>query len=134
MNALSESASAEQALVEASDAHLILFTETQARSLPFWVYDWLDRWAADRALHDAAVGIIKRENARNFQTPSFPELSRFAREHGLSFIVDEDQPAKNPEALPVRFPTEMEVGLPASEICFADLATRSCYRGFGINE
>jgi hypothetical protein len=134
INALSESALAQQTLVEASDAHLILFPEYQARSLPVWVFDWLRRWAACRTVRDAALGVIKDGDAAEFATPAFSDLSRFVREHDLSFIVDEAPPVKNPARIFVRLPSESEVALPVGQTCLAGLATRGSCRGFGINE
>lgn len=134
MNALNESALAEQALAEASDAHLILFPEHHARSLPFWVFGWLDRWAARRSIRDAAVGVIKSENAARFASPLFSELSTFAREHGLSLIVDDDLPTGKRMRVPVRFPTESQIALPIASTALVGMGLGESYRGFGINE
>jgi hypothetical protein len=114
--------------------HVILFPEHRASSLPFRVIDWLGRWAAARTFQDATVGVIKDAKAADLTKPVLSELSRFARKHGLSFIVDEDRPAKNWVRLPVRFPPELEAALPIAETYLAGLTTRSCYRSFGINE
>src|SRR5215470_10113768 len=58
IDSLNEPALAEKALVEASDAHVILFPAHRTHSLPDWIFNWLARWAAARTIQDAAVGII----------------------------------------------------------------------------
>jgi len=138
INALNESALADNALVEALDAHLILFSRHRARSLPGCVFDWLGRWAAGRTIQDAAVGVIEDEISARSPASSFPELSAFAREHGMSFIVNnEDRPARNSARLPVRVPHDRIVALQIAQInpsAPAGLAPRGSYRSFGINE
>lgn len=134
ISALQEPAVAENALVEASNAHLILFPEYRVHSLPHWICDWLAHWASVRTIRDAAVGVIKGENTANFAAPTFSELSRFTREHGLTFIVDENRPAKKSVRLPVQFPSERMVALHIAQTNPVVLATPVSHRGFGINE
>src|SRR5277367_1867006 len=45
---------AEEALTEALDAHLIVFVCRGVQSLPFWLQDWLEHWAKCRQIEDAA--------------------------------------------------------------------------------
>jgi hypothetical protein len=134
VNALNELAFAEKALVEALDAHLILFPENRAQSLPLQVLDWLSRWAARRTVQDAGLGVIKDGNAAQFTTSIVPELSRLARKHGLSFIVDKSSLVENPMRVLVHFQHEQPVALPVAQTYLAGLATGGSYRGFGIND
>src|SRR5215470_10624611 len=100
IKALKEPASAEKALVEALDAHVILFPAHQTHSLPGWIFNWLARWAASRTIQDAAVGVISDEKSASCVTPLFPELSSFVRVHGLSLIVNDERPANDSAGLP----------------------------------
>ena len=134
INALKEPASAEKALVEASDAHVILFPAQQAHSLPDCIFTWLARWAARRIIQDAAVGVISDEKSASFATPLFPELSSFVRVHGLSLLVNDVRPANDSAGLPDRFRPEPALTHPFDETRFAVPATRGCFRSFGINE
>ena len=130
MNALNESALAEQALVEASDAHLIVFPEHEAKSLSFWVFDWLSRWAAVRTIQDAALGVIRVGTGA--PATALSELSTFARKYGLNLIVEDGPPARRPMRLSVHFRAEGEVALPIAPTGLVGM--RVSYRGFGINE
>lgn len=134
MNALSESALAEQALVETLDAHLILFPEGQAQTLPPWVFDWLGSWAARRIVQDAALGVIKDGNTIGGGTVACPALADFAQKHGLSCIVDKEPAGKNSMRLPVRFPQERIMALHVPQTNSVTLAMPCSHRNFGINE
>jgi hypothetical protein len=131
---LNESALAKKALFEALDAHLILFPENRAWPLPSTAFDWLNRWAARRTVQDAGLGVIKDGNAAQLTRSLVPELSSFVRQHGLSFIVNEGPPVKNPMRVLVHFQREQQVALPEAQPYLVGLATGGSYRGFGIND
>ena len=46
---------ADEALTEALDAHLIVFAGCSAQSLPFWLERWLEQSAKYRRIKDAAL-------------------------------------------------------------------------------
>ena len=92
VNALNDTALAEQVLAETLDAHLIVFPARLAQSLPSWVFDWLRRWATGRTIKDAGLAAIRHENTAELAKEAFPELCRFLREHGLRFIGDQGPP------------------------------------------
>jgi hypothetical protein len=122
---------AEEALTEAMDAHLIVFVGRRAQSLSFWLQDWLEHWAKCRQIKDAALAVIGAGNAEVMSSQS--DLSKFAKLHGLSVIFDgrgviEDSlfhsgSFQKPE--PDRSPF-MPLAL--------DKKTLDLYRGWGINE
>lgn len=92
INALRQPAA--RILVEALDAHLIVFAGNSAQLLPRWVYQWLERWADMRRVADAGLAVMDNERQFSFGDVA-PELSRFASKHQLTFIVDESAaPAK----------------------------------------
>ena len=134
IDALKESALAEKALVEASDAHLILVPEHRVHSLPSWVFDWLSRWALHRTVRDAALGVVNAGNTAQLTEPTFPELSRFVREHSLTFIPAESPQARDPVGVSDPCSHERVVDLPVAQTYLAGLAARNPYRAFGINE
>jgi hypothetical protein len=80
---------AELALAEAMDAHLIVFAGEHIQTIPSWMLRWLERWAANRQIKDAALAAIGTQGDYTLSRPAIPELSRFAKQHGLSFIFDE---------------------------------------------
>jgi hypothetical protein len=79
---------AEEALTEALDAHLIVFAGPRARSLPFWLQDWLEHWAKCRRIQDAALAVFCEGSDDALSGTATPELSRFAADHGLNFAFD----------------------------------------------
>ncbi len=78
---------ATEALIEASDAHLILFAGGFPGSLPFWLLDWLERWAGVRQIKDAALAATAGTNGDTPSTITKSALRQFARKHRLHFIV-----------------------------------------------
>ena len=76
--------------------------------------------------------MISFGNAESRTKLSLPELATFAREHGLSLIVDDDVPEKNLAGFSIRLRPERAMAFPfrADTFSWADLA--GSYRGFGI--
>jgi len=81
---------ADVALAEAAEAHLIVLAVGQVQSLPPWLVEWLERWATGRQVHEAALAVWDGGNADTRSARGTPELSQFARHHGLSLIFDDD--------------------------------------------
>jgi hypothetical protein len=134
MTALKDEALAEIALDEASDAHLVLFPGRCVEPLPSPVFHWLDRWVAVRTIAEAALGILKAAGDPTLSSRTFPELSAFARDHGLTLIADECLPREIPVRVPIQLPNDGEWALPLTPVYSADVAMQVSYRGFGINE
>jgi CRISPR/Cas system CMR subunit Cmr4 (Cas7 group RAMP superfamily) len=132
VNVLNDTALAEKALVETLDAHLILFPARSAQSVPSWVCSWLERWAAQRRIQTAALGVIN--DSTEPTTEVDPELSRIIRQHDLSFIIDEERADQEPMKVRIDFSSERTVPLPIEPSRSMDLAMRNSFRGYGINE
>jgi hypothetical protein len=49
---------AEQALVAAEGANLLLFTTTGTKATPEWIGRWLERWAASHSQSDTVLGFV----------------------------------------------------------------------------
>jgi hypothetical protein len=79
---------ANQALIDEADAHLIVFALRRTSSLPVWLIDWLEQWAALRHTRDAALAIIGDGNATAYLAQATVELSQFARRCGLTVICE----------------------------------------------
>jgi hypothetical protein len=77
---------ADEALSDGADAHLIVIAVRRTPSLPAWLIDWLERWAALRHTPDAAVTIISDGNATVSLAQATVELSQFALRNGLNVI------------------------------------------------
>jgi hypothetical protein len=133
LNALKNFATAKEALMGAADAHLIVLAGRHAESLPIWLREWLTNWASIREIPDAALALMRTLNG-GLSRPATLDLSRFVRQHGLTFIIDECPVAKDTVKLLIRSSREREVPVPVTQSRFAETVTRDSYRGWGINE
>jgi hypothetical protein len=86
---------ADEALIEAADADLIVFAGFAAYSLPTWLTEWLKRWVMRREIEDVALAMIRGMDAGTLAVPVVAQLSRFAVRHGLSFILGKEAEPKN---------------------------------------
>lgn len=82
---------AEEALIDAVDAHLIVFAGGSAERLPFWLLNWLEHWAKCRQIEGASLAAIDSKRNDTFATPAATELANFAKRHSLCFITDEGE-------------------------------------------
>lgn len=133
LNLLKNHAVAGEALKDAADAHLIVLAGRRAESLPFWLREWLTRWANVRKNLDAALAVIGNTNG-GLSRPATPELSQFIRQHGLTFIIDEGPVAKDAVKLFIRYSHECELPVAVMQSRFAKAPHHHPYRGWGINE
>jgi hypothetical protein len=83
---------ADAALMDATDAHLMVLALRHPLSLPAWVPEWLEQWALRRQVHDAALAVWDGGNGDTLSTSAAPELSRLAEHHGLTFIFRDAGP------------------------------------------
>src|SRR5271169_4058538 len=49
---------ADEALTEALDAHLIVFAGQCGQSFPFWLERWVEQWAKHRRVKNAALAVV----------------------------------------------------------------------------
>jgi hypothetical protein len=125
---------ADEALTDGADAHLIVFAIRRTPSLPLWLIDWLEQWAGLRQTPDAALAVIGFRYAKVSLAQATAELSRFARQYGLTVICgkhDEinDQPAFLDPNLNERKPRDLPASLP-----FGILPHHGADRNWGLNE
>jgi hypothetical protein len=133
VDALNLHRSAEEALLDAVDAHLIVFAGHRAQSLPSWLQDWLERWVACRQIADAAFAVIGGRNGDALSMPTTPDLSHFARRHGLHFIVD-DGLAENEGEFFEHGVSENKKAPSLVQSRFTEVPSGVAYRGWGIND
>jgi len=93
LDGLTLSSESDLALAEAADARLIVFAGPRSQSLPLPLEVWLEKWAACCRVVDAAFAVIGGRNGEALTLPAKPELFRFAKKHGLNFVVNEYIPA-----------------------------------------
>jgi len=86
------------ALADARNAHLLIFAWEKNRSFPSWLQGWLENWAANRTVKDAALAIVS-DGASDGSPVS--ELSQFAVRHGLTLITSEEMPPGFPISAPL---------------------------------
>jgi len=93
LDMLMPSLSADAALTDAADAHLVVLSLRHPLPLPTWVSDWLDQWATRRQVQEAALAVWDGGNGDTLSCSAAPpELSDFARHHGLNFIIGNASP------------------------------------------
>jgi hypothetical protein len=134
VNALNQKTMAEQALVEAADAHLIIVPARRAHTFPSWLRDWLERWAAVRQIPEAALAVMGDSSSTNSTMTVSPELTSFVGKNGLNFITDKVVVAKNKTKLHAPAPRERTLRPPMEPSRFADAPTSDSFRTVGINE
>ena len=79
-------AAATEALMDAADAHLIVFAGSGTAP---WLLGWLTEWVKIRQVEDAALAVLSADSTGSFSLSASPDVSRFASQHGLNLIYDE---------------------------------------------
>src|SRR5271167_3717228 len=129
---------ADEALTEALDAHLIVLAGHSAQSLPFWLERWLKQWAKYRRIKDAALAVVIAGSSEALSSASAkPDLSRFARRHDLRVIFD-DNITSVPSSIEDKSPSgeshhhQRELRMSPFLPLTLDAKTRNEYRGWSI--
>lgn len=132
MSALSRADTAEKAILETADTHLIVIASGQVHSLSPHLRRWLERWATVRQVEDAAVAVMDDGNNTELSNGVSRELELLAQKHGLVFIADA-MVAERATELFARSPLEPAL---RSSIVMARYASvgMDSIRYFGIND
>lgn len=88
------SLTAEEALAEALDAHLIAIASRSAKSSTFWFQGWLEHWAKCHQIDGAALALFRVGHPEGLAASAISEFSNIARRHGLSLILDDGRSGK----------------------------------------
>jgi len=131
VSALNQPFMVEKTLLEAADAHLIVIPGRLAHFLPPSLLGWLERWAALRQIPDGAVAVVADDVRAGYTKTVNPELTSFIQKHGLNFITDEGDAAKDASRLRVRFSFERELPLLIKGSRFAHAMAHASVRGLG---
>jgi hypothetical protein len=134
VNALTRASLAKEALIEATDTHLVILPMRRAHSFPFWLRDWLHQWAGLREIPDATLAVMGDGARAEFSRPVSPELARLVLQHNLNLIIEQGPADGTVTEKPVRPPLEREVPLLLELYRLNDAVASSSFRSFGINE
>ena len=126
-------ATADAALQEAAEAHLLLFAIREQAELPLWLLNWLEDWAERRQVQDAALAIFHGGDDHPLAAKATPGLSRFAEHHGLSFIFGDVNPVADEAAVFASSLHEREVAMTPTLLHIQKLV-ESGYQHSGLNE
>ena len=77
----------DEALTQALDAQLIVFASRGDQSYPFWLQDWLARWARRRQIENAAFVVVSQRNTNRPASADGFTVEKFAKGHGLDVIA-----------------------------------------------
>ena len=89
LDVLLQPPSAEAALEEAADTHLIVLAMRNPTECSPGLLDRLEQWARGRQVGDGALALYDGGNGDAPSATTSPELARFAQRHGMSFILDD---------------------------------------------
>jgi len=125
---------ADQALVDGADAHLIVFAVRRTSPLPVWLIDWLEQWAALRHTSDAALAIISDGTAKTSLAQATVELSQFARRCGLTVICENHGEIDDEPAFFHDNSTDSKLSLLPTPPRFGRVPSHGAHQAWGINE
>ena len=132
VNVLREPGQFENALIDAADAHLILFAARHSQLIPSWICDWLKRWAVLRQIQDAALAVIG--DGTSLTLPVNSELILLAEQLGLNFITGKGTTVKDVTRGDVLLTHEQALPFERVGPRFAESVSTHSYRFIGINE
>jgi len=125
---------ADTALAEAAEAHLIVLAVRQVQSLFPWLANWLERWARCRRVREAGLAVWDGGNADTRSAQATPELSQFARRHGLGLISDTHALLEDTSPMFASDLHKREVSLTPTLQHILERPVRDNYQHWGINE
>lgn len=79
-------------LDDARTAQLLVLAIRDPAAPPSWLLDWLEQWALERHVPEAALAVFDGKHGDSLSSPPSRALSRFAERHGLCFILDDVLP------------------------------------------
>jgi hypothetical protein len=95
LDLLNRPLTADAALTDAAEAHLVLFSLRRPSSFPAWVLEWLEQWAERRQVQDAALAVWDGGNGDTLSATAAHALTQFADRHGVSFIFGDAGPVED---------------------------------------
>jgi hypothetical protein len=132
MNALLDAAIAKKSLAETLDAHVIVFPTRHAHCPPLWFLNWLERWATLRQVKEAALGVIK-DNDADLRGPC-AELSKLIQQHGLHYVGQESSVGYDARKILAHFVEEKTAPLLPTQLQSAPVVMHEPYQSVAIND
>jgi hypothetical protein len=125
---------ADMALEEASDAHLIIFAAHLSGSIPNWLLNWLEQWAMQRQVHDAALAVTEESQGKIILAKATSELHQFAKQHRLFFMFDDNNvDVTQPEIIAYNL-FKHETLISSARPNRINASIQESHQGWGINE
>ena len=125
---------AEAALAEAAEAHIILLAVRHVQSLLPWLVNWLERWAKCRQVQEAALAVWDGGNTGTPSAQAEPELSQFTGRYGLSLIFGDNSLIEDKSSMFASELHQREVSLTPTLHHILERTVHDSYQHWGINE
>jgi hypothetical protein len=134
LDMLSRPSLALEALMDAAEAHLIVLTVRSQATLAPGLLNWLEAWAARRKVQDAALAVCDGGSGNSLSATATPELSEFARRHGLSIIVGDVCAHEDASPLFAQDQHERNAAQTSTMVALLEQVSPGNYQHWGINE
>jgi len=131
---LTISPTAEEVLMDALDAHLIIIASRSAKSSTFWFQCWLEHWAKCRQNKEAALALFGAGCSDGVAASAICEFSSIARRLGLSLIFDDGRSGKGQSDFTEHSPDGQKLLTSKPEMPIPDGQVRHPHSCWGINE
>lgn len=92
---------AEEALTDALDAHLVVLAGRMAQPVSFWLLEWLEQWAKSRRVEEAAMAVFGVGKALNPSSSATSNVVQFVNHYGLGLFYVESNEAEDIAAIRV---------------------------------
>lgn len=108
------------ALDDARTAQLVVLAVRDPAAPPFWLLDWLEQWALERFVPEAALAVFDGRHGDSLSAQPARTLAQFAERHGLCFIVDEVLPGQEELTMFLNEPHRHGVAPPLALPCYPE--------------
>jgi len=125
---------AEEAIDEAIDAHLIIFAGLNDQHLPAWLIDWLEHWAKCRRIDEAALAVIDGGTKHTTSPLAMTEICQFAERRGLAFIISDLAAGETDLSIPVQHLPDHSLPLLGIQQASVSTAANDSYHTLRIND
>ena len=125
---------AEEALTDALDAHLIVIASPNEKSSASWFRGWLEHWAKCRQIKEAALALFGIGYADRLVAPAMDEFTKLARSHGLTLIFDDGRRGEDQSNFIEYSLQGQKLSASKPVIPISDKHVRHPYPSWGINE
>lgn len=107
-------------LDDARTAQLLVLAIRDPAAPPSWLLDWLEQWALQRHVPEAALAVFDGRHGDSLSAPPTRAWSQFAERHGLCFIVDDVLPEGDEAATFLEEPHPHAITPPLGLACYPE--------------